>query len=175
VQNVCSRDLIDGYSDTNGLGIGKQLMTLPVVLSAFTPYHRSNWPAKGTPNQALHQTRRHALVLGCVQVTDCRRAGELGRSAAEGGSMHEAYALAQRAMADLKAAVYMLLKTGPAGGLRNADIGRALGIYAGHIEHEGHIPRTLLALMEKEGVVQQDHQSKRWTICQHSSAPGEEA
>jgi hypothetical protein len=82
--------------------------------------------------------------------------------------MHEAYALAQRAIADLKAAVYMLLKNGPAGGLRNADIGRALGIYVGHIEHEGHIPRTLLTLMEKEGVVQQDAQSKRWTICQLS-------
>jgi hypothetical protein len=79
-------------------------------------------------------------------------------------------------MADLKAAVYMLLASGPPEGLRNADIGRALGIYAGHVEHEGHIPRTLLALMEKEGVVKQDAQSKRWTICQHSSAgPSAEA
>jgi hypothetical protein len=89
--------------------------------------------------------------------------------------MHEAYALAQRAIADLKAAVYMLLENGPHEGLRNADIGRALGIYAGHVEHEGHIPRTLLALMEKEGVVLQDAQSKRWTIAKHcSSTPGDE-
>ena len=42
--------------------------------------------------------------------------------------MVEPYAIAQRAMAELKAAVYLLLKTGPASGLRNADIGRALGI-----------------------------------------------
>jgi hypothetical protein len=77
-------------------------------------------------------------------------------------------------MAELKAAIYMLLKDGPAGGLRNADIGRALGIYVGHVEHEGHIPRTLLALMEREGVVQQEPQSKRWTICQHQSAVSSE-
>lgn len=89
--------------------------------------------------------------------------------------MHESYALAQRAVADLKSAVYMLLKAGPASGLRNADIGRALGIHAGHVEHEGHIPRTPLALMQKEGVVQQDSQSKRWTIAQHISSGGEES
>jgi len=87
--------------------------------------------------------------------------------------MQEAYPLAQRAMADLKAAVFILLKNGPAAGLRNADIGRTLGIYAGHVEHEGHISRTLLALMEKEGVVQQDPQSKRWTINQHTSSTDE--
>lgn len=67
--------------------------------------------------------------------------------------MNEAYALAQRAMADLKAAIFLVLESGPAQGMRNADIGRTLGIHAGHVEHEGHIPRTLLALMEKEGVV----------------------
>ena len=78
--------------------------------------------------------------------------------------MHDAYALAQRAMADLKAAVYALLQRGPQAGMRNADIGRALGIHAGHVEHEGHIPRTLLALMEKEGVVKQDPQSKLWSL-----------
>jgi hypothetical protein len=83
--------------------------------------------------------------------------------------MHEAYALAQRAIADLKGAVYLLLKNGPAEGLRNADVGRSLGIYAGHVEHEGHISRTLLALMEKEGVVAQHSESKRWTICQHGA------
>ena len=83
--------------------------------------------------------------------------------------MNEPYALAQRAMADLKAAVYLLLKNCSTG-LRNADIGRALGIYAGHIEHEGHISRTLLALMEKEGVVVQDPDTKLWTVkAQRSS------
>ena len=76
----------------------------------------------------------------------------------------EPYILAQRAIADLKAAVFILLKKGPKEGMRNADIGRALGIYAGHVGHEGHIPRTLLSLMESEGVVQQDAQSKLWTV-----------
>ena len=67
-------------------------------------------------------------------------------------------------MAELKTAVYSLLRAGPVAGLRNADIGRALGIYAGHVEHEGHIPRTLLALMEREGVVQQHPETKLWTV-----------
>ena len=34
------------------------------------------------------------------------------------------------------------------------DIGRGLGIYGGHVNHEGHIPRTLLSIMESEGVVE---------------------
>lgn len=87
--------------------------------------------------------------------------------------MTEPYAIAQRAMADLKAAVYLLLKNGPAEGMRNADIGRALGIYAGHVEHEGHIPRTLLALMEKEGVVVQDSETKLWTVKKHTATSGD--
>ncbi len=78
--------------------------------------------------------------------------------------MHDAYAKAQLAMANMKAAIYTLLQYGHQTGMRNADIGRALGIHAGHVEHEGHIPRTLLALMEKEGVVKQDPQTKLWSL-----------
>ena len=78
--------------------------------------------------------------------------------------MRDAYQLAQRAIADLKAAVYAVLETAAGDGLTNAEIGRGLGIYAGHVEHEGHISRTLLALMEKEGVVQQSPATKRWTL-----------
>lgn len=80
-----------------------------------------------------------------------------------------AYAQAQHAMAELKAAVYALLANGPVEGLRNADIGRSLGIYTGHVEHEGHIPRTLLAMMEQEGVVVQDEQTKRWSLRNQTS------
>lgn len=76
----------------------------------------------------------------------------------------QAYALAQRAIAQLKAAVHQLLVSGPDAGMTNAEIGRALGIYAGHVGHEGHIPRTLLGLMEAEGVVEQDASSKRWRL-----------
>jgi hypothetical protein len=87
--------------------------------------------------------------------------------------MRDAYQLAQRAIADLKAAVYAALAEAPGEGLTNAEIGRSLGIYAGHVEHEGHIPRTLLALMEKEGVVQQAPGTKRWTIRRHSPEEAE--
>jgi hypothetical protein len=48
--------------------------------------------------------------------------------------------------------------------MKNADIGRLLGINMGHIRHEGHIPRTLLALMETEGVVVQDKTTKLWKL-----------
>jgi hypothetical protein len=73
-------------------------------------------------------------------------------------------------MADLKAAVYATLKAGPPEGMRNADIGRILGIHVGHFRHEGHIPRTLLAIMEGEDVVQQDPQTKLWTISIHRAS-----
>lgn len=73
------------------------------------------------------------------------------------------YLLAQKAMAQLKAAIHMVLNDSPAG-LKNSEIGRVLGIYMGHVEHEGHIPRTLLAIMEAEGVVEQDGNTKVWTL-----------
>lgn len=73
------------------------------------------------------------------------------------------YTRAQRAMADLKGAVYELLATAP-NGLSNAEIGRRLGIYQGHVGHEGHVSRTLLGLLEAEEVVTQDKSSKLWTL-----------
>jgi hypothetical protein len=80
--------------------------------------------------------------------------------------MSDAYLVAQEAMAKLKSSVWLLLKDSP-DGLTNAAIGRSLGIYAGHIGHEGHISRTLLSLMEAEGVVEQDTATKAWTIRKH--------
>jgi hypothetical protein len=75
------------------------------------------------------------------------------------------YHLAQRAVADLKAAIVMVLEQSDAGsGLANAEIGRRLGIYTGHKGHEGHISRTMLALLEAEGVVRQDRESKLWKM-----------
>lgn len=65
----------------------------------------------------------------------------------------EAYNLAQRAMSDLKTAVNLVLNDSKAP-LTNAEIGRKLGIYHGHSgQHEGHISRVLLGIMEGEGVV----------------------
>ena len=75
-----------------------------------------------------------------------------------------AYQLAQKALADLKTSIYVLLEGGPKDGLTNVEIGRRLGIYMGHVGHEGHIPRTLLAIMETEGVVVQDKDNKKWRI-----------
>ena len=79
------------------------------------------------------------------------------------------YGLAQVAMAHLKEAVYLVLLRGPDGGMTNAAIGRSLGIYGGHVGHEGHISRTLLALLESEGVIEQDKLSKKWRVRRHDS------
>ena len=86
----------------------------------------------------------------------------------------KAYRLAQRAIAELKASVALLLANAPADGLTNATIGRMLGIYAGHVGHVGHIPRTLLALMENEGVVTQGEGSKKWRLRSSDSPEPEE-
>lgn len=75
-----------------------------------------------------------------------------------------AYLIAQTAIAQLKAAIQSLLQDAPEDGLKNSEIGRQLGIYMGHVEHEGHIPRTLLAIMEFEGVVEQDPTTKHWKL-----------
>lgn len=75
-----------------------------------------------------------------------------------------AYANAQAAMATLKSAVYRVLLHATPNGLKNVDVGRNLGIHAGHVRHEGHIPRTLLAIMESEGVVKQDPDTKSWRL-----------
>jgi len=82
-------------------------------------------------------------------------------------SSESSYHLAQRAIADLKAAVRQILQNGPAEGMANVEIGKSLGIYTGHEGHEGHIPRTLLAMLEAEEVVEQDDKSKRWSLVDH--------
>lgn len=84
------------------------------------------------------------------------------------------YNRAQRAMADIKAAIHDLLANCGHSGLSNAQIGRALGIYSGHEGHEGHISRTLLAIMQKEGVVEQDGASLRWRLRAHTSGEATE-
>ena len=81
----------------------------------------------------------------------------------------EAYQMAQGAMAELKSAVVNLLLFGPFDGLSNVDIGRSLGIYSGHKGHEGHISRTLLHLLEEEGVVEQISETKKWVISNGGS------
>jgi DNA-binding IclR family transcriptional regulator len=84
--------------------------------------------------------------------------------------MTDPYRIAQNAIADLKAAIRQTIGTGPDSGMTNAEIGRTLGIYGGHVGHEGHISRSLLAVMEAEGIVMQDSSSKRWRIRPHGIA-----
>jgi len=81
--------------------------------------------------------------------------------------MEDAYKEAQRGMAYLKAAIFKVLSNAPEEGLSNANIGRTLGIYSGHIGHEGHIPRTLLGIMENEGIVKQNRSNKKWQIIKY--------
>jgi len=80
------------------------------------------------------------------------------------------YERAQQAVRELKVAVLELLRShGGREGLTNAEIGRALGIYMGHVGHEGHISRTILALLQEDGAIAQDSGSKRWRFPQGSS------
>ena len=53
----------------------------------------------------------------------------------------ELYTRAQRALAELKGAVFELIANSPKG-ISNAEIGRQLGIYGGHSGQAGHISRT---------------------------------
>lgn len=80
----------------------------------------------------------------------------------------DSYQLAQSAIADLKAAVHFVLSNAP-GGLTNAQVGRSLGIYGGHVGHEGHISRTLLSLLEGDGVAEQDSETKTWSVKSYAS------
>ncbi|MBQ0772949.1 MAG: hypothetical protein KBT59_13960 [Sphingomonadales bacterium] len=79
------------------------------------------------------------------------------------------YRQAQLAIAELKAAVLSLLEKSQSG-MSNAAIGRTLGIYAGHKRHEGHISRTVLAMLEADGVVEQDSEDQTWSVRKHQAA-----
>ena len=86
----------------------------------------------------------------------------------------QSYFMAQTAIAQLKSAIRMVLSHAGTEGLRNTDIGRLLGIGRGHVRHKGHIPRTLLAMMEDEGVVERDPDTRRWKLRQAADAESPE-
>ena len=77
------------------------------------------------------------------------------------------YARAQHAIADLKSSVFDLLDSSDRE-LKNVDIGHSLGIYHGHEGHEGQISRTILKMLESDGVVVQNPESKKWKLAHHS-------
>lgn len=82
----------------------------------------------------------------------------------ENRAMNDPYRIAQRALADLKAAARQVLASAPEEGLSNAVIGRSLGIYSSHSKQEGHISRSILGMLEDDGVAEQDADTKRWRL-----------
>ena len=85
-----------------------------------------------------------------------------------------AYRRAQRAVAELKAAAHELLVAAGPVGLSNSELGRFLGIYQGHVGHEGHISRTILHLLEADGVAEQEAPRGRWRVrAQHAANDSE--
>jgi hypothetical protein len=78
------------------------------------------------------------------------------------------YEKAQKGITLLKSAVYEILLESAEKGLRNVDVGKSLGIYTGHIGHEGHISRTILELLKSEGVASQDSE-KSWKLIKLGS------
>lgn len=78
------------------------------------------------------------------------------------------YQRAQKGLSELKQAVLELLASSQREGLKNSEIGRELGIYMGHKGHEGHVSRTLLAILEDEGTVVQNPETKLWRLAERS-------
>lgn len=87
----------------------------------------------------------------------------------------DAYQLAQRAMADLKAAAHAVLTQAGDEGCTNAQVGRLLGIYTGHVGHEGHVSRTILGILESEGVAVQERETRKWHLRKHLGHPGSDS
>lgn len=85
--------------------------------------------------------------------------------------INNAYLRAQDALALLKSAIHSLLLSYHPDGLKNVEIGKTLGIYQGHIGHEGHISRTILSLMENEGTINQNRTTKKWHLCDFRPDP----
>ena len=72
------------------------------------------------------------------------------------------YEKAQNGLALIKSAIVEYLEANP-NGARNADIGRELGIHEGYARHHGHIPRTALEYLRREGKVSQE-KGKLWRV-----------
>jgi len=79
----------------------------------------------------------------------------------------KSFELAQRAIADLKIAIFQTLASGSEDGMKNVEIGKALGLYSGLKDEsqQGYITRTVLALLEADGAVKQDSNTKRWLLA----------
>ena len=76
---------------------------------------------------------------------------------------NDLYTRAQAAITEIESAILELLTANPSG-LTNSEIGRRLGIYFGHDGHEGHISRSILAVMQTKGIVRQQSKRGPWEI-----------
>ena len=75
----------------------------------------------------------------------------------------ELFLTAQKGLVEIKSAVLGYLKLNADRSLKNVEIGRALGIYGGHVGHEGHISRLALELLKADGLVDQSP-DKSWHL-----------
>lgn len=82
------------------------------------------------------------------------------------------YQRAQKALANLKIAVRDYLESVGPDGATNAEVGRALGIYHGYSSgQEGHVSRTLLSLLEIDGVAERDSETRKWKLKPQNFIP----
>lgn len=86
----------------------------------------------------------------------------------------ESYLRAQHAFVELKASILEVLLDRHPAGVKNSELGKVLGIYAGHVGHVGHVPRTLLAMLQEEGLVYQDLATKCWHLRTSQGAAEED-
>ena len=72
--------------------------------------------------------------------------------------------VALKAIEDLKDAVRQVIANGPAQGMRNSEIGKALNIYEGYRGGQhGHLSRTILERLKEEETVQ-ELPNNRWIL-----------
>lgn len=82
------------------------------------------------------------------------------------------FRLAQDGLGKIKSAVFGYLQQEHPRALTNAEIGRALGIYGGHVGHVGHLSGTALELLKADGLVRQND-DKAWSLVDHRKMANE--
>ena len=84
------------------------------------------------------------------------------------------YRRAQVALADLKAAARGVLLSAPSDGLADDDVGRLLGLNALSGTADGQLTRTILGVLEAEGVATKD-EGERWHFRTRSGSDAAQA
>jgi len=73
----------------------------------------------------------------------------------------DAIPLVERALSELRGVVHAKLLENK-DGLTNAQLGRSLGLYMGHVGHQGCVSRTILEMLKENEMAWQDPATKRW-------------